>query len=218
MASERMPTDSFILDLDGTISDPAVGILRSINYSLASFGYAKVSATEVAAYIGPPIEHTFQDLTKTESAEHTLALVAKYRERYADIGYSENTLYPGVAEAIEDLTGRGVRLGVCTTKRVDFAERILTMFGLRRYFEFVSGGDVGVSKRSQLSELLADDLVGSTSVMVGDRAVDILAAKANSLRSVGVLWGYGSESELIDAGADTVLSEPRQLSELGDRF
>ncbi len=211
---DHLRTDLLILDLDGTISDPGVGIARSINYALASFGYAEVTESEVAAYIGPPIELTFQGLTRTESEEHTLALVAKYRERYAEVGYSENTLYPGVTEAIEELAGRGVRLGVCTSKRVDFAERILTMFGLRSHFEFVSGGDVGVPKSEQLAHLVAEGIAGPASVMVGDRAVDILAAKATSLRSVGVLWGYGSQSELIDAGADAVLSEPRLLNEV----
>jgi phosphoglycolate phosphatase len=145
-----------------------------------------------------------------------LALVAKFRERYADVGYSENSLYPGVPDALDRLFRRGTRLGLCTSKRIDFAERILTMFGLRAHFEFVSGGDVGVAKAVQLSQLLKGGLAGPGSTMVGDRAIDIVAGKTNALRAIGVLWGHGSESELADAGADRLLSDPIQLEVLAD--
>jgi phosphoglycolate phosphatase len=208
--------DHLIFDLDGTISDPSVGIVRSINYALAHFGYAEISASDVSTYIGPPIDLTFKALANTQSNDHILTLVAKFRERYADIGYSENSLYPGVAESLGALVERGVRLGLCTSKRVDFAERILTMFGLRGHFAFVSGGDVGIPKTAQLSRLLTDGFAGPGSTMIGDRAIDVVAGKANSLRGVGVLWGHGSESELLDAGADRILSTPGQLEELAD--
>lgn len=200
-----------IFDLDGTLSDPAVGILRSINYALTSFGYSEISESEVAAYIGPPIDLTFRKLTQSTSAEHVLALVAKYRNRYADIGYSENRLYPGIIEALRLLRARGLSLGVCTSKRVDVGEKVLSMFQLREYFDFVSGGEVGVTKSDQLYSLLTQGIVGKDSLMIGDRAVDIKAAKHNLLRSAGVLWGHGSQAELAGAGADYLLSRPADL-------
>ena len=120
-----MPSDLLIFDLDGTISDPSVGICRSINYALASFDYASVREDSISAYIGPPIDVTFSELTQSESEEHILTLVAKFRERYADIGYSENSLYPGIGDAIGKLVEVGARIGLCTSKRVDFAEQIL---------------------------------------------------------------------------------------------
>jgi phosphoglycolate phosphatase len=205
-----------IFDLDGTISDPAVGIHRSINYALEHFGHPEVSKSVISAHIGPPIDLTFKGLTQIDSDLHIMALVAKFRERYGEIGYSENSVYPGIGDALERLTLRRARLGVCTSKRVDFAERILTVFGLRRHFEFVCGGDVGVSKTVQVSRLLEAGTTGHGSTLIGDRAVDVLAAKANSLRAIGVLWGYGSEAELEDAGADRVLLDPAQLGELAD--
>jgi phosphoglycolate phosphatase len=211
-----MSKDHLIFDLDGTISDPSVGIWRSINYALTSFDYASVPQDSISAYIGPPIDVSFRQLTQSQSEEHILALVAKFRERYADIGYSENSLYPGIDKALGQLVDAGSRLGLCTSKRVDFAERILSMFGLRSHFEFLSGGEVGISKAAQLTELLADGLAAPGSTMIGDRAIDILAGKANSLRSVGVLWGHGSEGELVTAGADQVLSDPLELSVLAN--
>ncbi len=86
------PTSFLIFDLDGTISDPAVGIGRSINYALQHFGYPIIQDHEVPQYIGPPLDATFHALSGNVSSEHIAALVAKYRERYADVGFSENML------------------------------------------------------------------------------------------------------------------------------
>lgn len=125
-------------------------------------------------------------------------------------------LYPGIPEALLALVRRGHRLGVCTSKRVDFAEQILELFGLRAYFQFVRGGDVGISKDQQLRELLRDGVAGTDATMIGDRAVDIFAARANDLNSVGVLWGHGSLEELSGAGADTLLHSVEELTSIGE--
>ena len=203
-----------VFDLDGTISDPLLGIARSVNFALAALSFPEVPQARIAALIGQPLDDTFRVLASGPSNEQLRTLVAKYRERYADVGYSENSLYDGVREALRDLSHRGVSLGVCTSKRRDFAARILELFSIRAHFVFVSGGDVGVRKEQQLAELRVAGRVLMTSRMIGDRAVDISAARANGLLSVGVLWGYGSESELTAAGADLLLAEPTQLSQL----
>lgn len=205
-----------IFDLDGTISDPLLGISRSVEFALAAHGYPEVSRASVAALIGPPLDDAFRALIADATDDEIRSLVAKYRERYADVGYAENTLYHGVREALQDLGDQGVSLGVCTSKRADFAERILERFGVREHFQFVSGGDVGVRKEQQLAGLCAAGCVRLAARMIGDRGVDITAARANGLASVGVLWGYGTERELTDAGADLLLSEPTQLSRLAD--
>ena len=210
-----MPPKSFLVfDLDGTLSDPAVGIGRSINYALTHFGYPTISVDDVSRYIGPPLDVSFAAITGSASAEHVAELVFKYRERYADVGYSENLLYAGIPEALDALATAGVPMGLCTSKRVDFAESILQLFSLRQYFQFLSGGDIGVPKQHQLATLLAQQQISPTSIMVGDRAVDVESAKANGLQSVGVLWGHGSEEELTRAGPLRLLASPHQLVEL----
>lgn len=203
-----------IFDLDGTISDPATGICRCLNYSLKTFGYPEVTVQDVAPYIGPPLDVSFRQLTGETSGERIAAMVVKYRERYGRVGYAENTLYKGIPQAILALSDAGIPLGVCTSKRADFAEKILGMFAIRQYFSFVSGGDVGVKKESQLRELLDTGAIGKNAVMIGDRAVDILAAQANGLASVGVLWGYGSRSELEGVGPGKILELPEDLAGL----
>ena len=157
--------DSFaIFDLDGTLSDPAVGIGRCLNHALRHYGHAPVADSDVPRYIGPPLDETFGSIVPGATPEHVTALVMRYRERYADVGYAENVLYPGIPEALEALRVAGVPLGLCTSKRADFATRILELFGIRHRFRFVSGGDMGIRKVDQLAELLEggrEDLLGA---------------------------------------------------------
>jgi phosphoglycolate phosphatase len=208
------PPASLVFDLDGTLSDPIVGIGRSLNHALATCGFAPLPAEAISTYVGPPLDRAFRAITGSDSPERIDALVAAYRTRYRDVGFAENVMYPGIPEALAGLRARGAVLGVCTSKRVDFAERILALFDLRAHFAFVDGGDVGIEKQSQLRALLEKRSVARDALMVGDRAVDVHAAKANGLRSVGVLWGHGSAAELEDAGADYVLDAVPQLLEL----
>jgi phosphoglycolate phosphatase len=200
-----------VFDLDGTISDPAVGIARSFNYALEHFGYPPVPADRISPLIGPPLDQSFRSLTGSASEGHVADLVAKYRERYAQVGYSENVLYPGIPEALGALADAGIRFGLCTSKRVDFAEAILGMFGLRGHFAFLNGGEIGIQKKQQLAALLAAGEISGSSIMIGDRAVDVEAARSNQLASVGVLWGHGTQEELRAANPSRLLSEPSQL-------
>lgn len=206
--------NTLIFDLDGTISDPIEGISKSVNFALREFGFSEITEKAIAPFIGPPINETFVAFTKSDSKDLILKMVAKFRERYNDIGYSENKLYPNVVEAVSFLKQQQVPLGVCTSKKIDFAEKILEMFGLRIYFDFVSGGDVGIKKEEQLKDLLQTKVINNNSIMIGDRDVDIIAAKNNGLRSAGVLWGYGSKEELEKEQPDFIFSSPAELKTL----
>ena len=201
-----------MFDLDGTISDPLEGIGRSINYALEAYGYPRHQLSALAPYVGPPLDHTFKMLTGTDDDRIVTELVTKYRERYAEIGYAENTLYPGIREALAMLTENGVPMGVCTTKRRDFAEKILQLFALRPHFRFISGGDIGVHKSQQIGTLLSDHTIDHNAIMIGDRAIDVSAAHQNGLASAGVLWGYGSRSELEAAAPRHLLMHPGELT------
>ena len=203
-----------IFDLDGTISDPAVGIGRSFNYALTTFGHAPVPESEISRLIGPPLDQGFQLVLGDATPTHLAELVAKFRERYGAVGYAENTLYAGIPEALQQLAAANIPQGVCTSKRADFAERILALFDLRELFAFVDGGDVGISKAQQLAALRASGAISAASIMIGDRAVDIAAARANGLGAVGVLWGHGTEQELRTAKPDRLLAAPAELADL----
>ncbi len=130
------------------------------------------------------------------------------------MGFSENVFYDGIPEVLQQLSDRGARLGLCTSKRVDFAEQILSMFGFRGYFSFVSGGEIGLHKAEQLRQLLANGTIDERAVMIGDRAIDVHAAKSNALSSIAVLWGHGDLDELQAAGPDRILSSVSDLLSL----
>jgi phosphoglycolate phosphatase len=206
--------DVLLFDLDGTLSDPLVGIGRSINYALSHFGYSELPLSELAAHVGPPLDLAFTAITGSRSSTALDGFVAKYRERYGEIGYSENILYPGIPEVLDSLASAGVSLGVCTSKRVDFAEKILELFGLRAYFTFVSGGETGTHKWQQIRSLLEQGVVTQSTVMIGDRAVDITAAHRNGLHAAGVLWGHGSRQELEAEKPRYLFSIPEELLRL----
>src|SRR2546423_1435021 len=207
----KTPHDALLFDLDGTLSDPLVGIGRSINYALSHFGHPELPLSQLAVHVGPPLDQAFSSITGLRSSSALDGFVAKYRERYGEIGYSENVLYPGIPEVLHSLARVGITLGVCTSKRVDFAENILELFGLRSYFSFVCGGEIGTQKWQQIRALLVKVAMPKSPVLVGDPAVDISAAHRNGLAAAGVLWGYGSRHELEAEQPRYLLSTPQEL-------
>ena len=203
-----------VFDLDGTISDPLPGFSRSINHALRLQGLPERAPADLARFIGPPLDESAVELTASADPAAHARLIADYRQRYGETGYAENTLYDGIPEALRALRDAGATLGVCTSKRADFAERILALFGLRELFAFVSGGDIGVHKWQQLQALRDSATVGPDAVMVGDRAVDITAAHRNGLRACGVLWGFGSADELRAEQPQFLAATPADLPAL----
>ena len=207
-----------VFDLDGTISDPLLGFARSVNHALRLHGLPERAPGELARFIGPPLDETMIELSGSADSAIGTRLIADYRQRYAELGYAENTLYDGMPEALRALRERGATLGLCTSKRADFAERILRLFGLRELFAFVSGGDIGIHKWQQLKALRDCGTIGADAVMVGDRAVDIAAAHRNGLQACGVRWGFGSLEELQAERPLHLAAVPQDLPRLLARF
>lgn len=207
-----MAYHSLIFDLDGTLTDPLTGIVRCMNYALSSHGHQVVSENAVKPYIGPPLEIGLSGLSGSDDEAHISKLVATYRERYGELGYAENVVYDGIPESLASLKQDGYRLGVCTSKFEKYAIKVLEEFELDRYFDFVSGsGAPGLAKSDQLRGLLDRNLVQQSSLMIGDRSVDLIAANAVGLRGAGVLWGYGSLEELQAEEPDFIAATPAEL-------
>lgn len=203
--------DLVVFDLDGTLSDPIEGIARSLNFALTAHGYEARPHGELAHHIGPPLDDAFAALVPAAHPEEIASLVGKYRERYADVGYAENVLYPPIPDVLAGLADAGVPMGVCTVKRRDFAIAILELFEIKDHFRFVDGGDVGRQKWQQMEALRDAGVVTARSVMVGDRAGDLIAAHRNGMASFGALWGYGSTEELAAESPRALLDHPTQI-------
>jgi phosphoglycolate phosphatase len=200
-------------DLDGTLTDPKLGITRSVQYALSKLDRTAPPEDELTWCIGPPLRASLKKMLGTDDlADRALSL---YRERFADIGIFENEVYPGIEETLSALTGSGRRLFVATSKPSLYAERIIDHFKLRVYFERVFGAELD-GRRSDKTELLGYALETtrvdpSQAIMIGDRSHDMIGARNNGMTAVGVLYGYGNEEELLDAGAHHICATPRRL-------
>jgi phosphoglycolate phosphatase len=206
-----MKYSTLIFDLDGTLSNPLAGMAESINHALVEHGYAEREIAEIATFVGPPLEGTLVQIVGSDDSEHINRIVQTYRQHYLIGGFSNNHVYDGIGDLLEALKQSGVRIGVCTSKPKRVATKILAHFNLLDYFVFVSGGDVGIKKGQQLEQLLSDTQIDNQAVMIGDRNVDVVAAQQNGLDSAGVLWGFGDEAELSQAGATHLIKAPQEL-------
>lgn len=200
-------------DLDGTLTDPKLGITRCIQYALECLGRPVPQADELEWCIGPPLAESFEVILG-DAALATEAL-GLYRERFADRGMFENAVYDGVGSLLDRLSREERSIYLATSKPKIYADRILEHFGLDRYFAATFGAELD-GTRANKSDLLRYALSttgapNAHSIMIGDRHHDIDGARANEMRSIGVLYGYGSEKELKDAGANAVAGTPHDL-------
>jgi len=205
-----MSRDVYI-DLDGTLTDPFEGISNCIGYALERLGHARPADDALRRFIGPPLLETFEELLGRELAPRA---VGYYRERFGDIGWRENVVYPGIHGALRTMTDAGHRCFVATTKPHVFARRIVEHFELAAYFTEVYGSELD-GTRTDKTELLRFAQRGrsaaSESVMIGDRYHDVVGALDNGFRAIGVTWGFGTADELRGAGADCLAASPQQL-------
>jgi len=209
---------SVLFDLDGTLTDPHVGIVESVRFALAKCGQPVPPARTLNWVIGPPLRESFEKLVATADEALLQQLLDSYRERFAPIGLFENEVYPGIKELLTTLQQHHIDCYVATSKAHVFAKQILTHFDLLPHFKGVYGAELD-GRRSKKAEVVAqalaeNDLAASTCIMIGDREHDIYGAKANNLASIGVLYGFGTADELTAAGATYIVATPAELARL----
>jgi phosphoglycolate phosphatase len=201
-----------LFDLDGTLTDPKPGITGSIQYALERLGETVPHADDLEWTIGPPLRLNFVRLVGEERADEGVRL---YRERFGDTGLFENKLIEGIPALLQALKDQGHRLVVATSKPHVFATRIVSHFNLDRYFSFVYGSELDgthVDKRDLLRHIrVQESLHSDRTVMVGDREHDVHGAKAIDIPAIGVRWGYGSDEELLNAGAYALVDSPHEI-------
>ncbi len=205
--------DAIFFDLDGTLTDPKLGICRSIQYALGRLNTEVPNIDQLTWCIGPPLLCSFEEILGDRNTAKQALIY--YRERFAETGLYENRVYDGIAALLARLTQDGYELFIATSKPTVFASKICRHFQLSRYFRRIFGSELDGSNSSKV-ELLrnaADHLSVSSQrcVMVGDRSYDILGATENGMQSIGVLYGYGSRSELENAGATRFARMPHEL-------
>lgn len=206
-----------LFDLDGTVTDSGPGIMNSAQYALKQFGILHQEHAKLRRFVGPPLTDSFE---RFYGLSHTEALkaVQYYREYYTAGGIFENSVYEGMQETLQELKANGCKIYLATSKPQVFSDQILEHFGLNVYFDgavgsFLDGG------RTDKAEVIAEVLrqAGITEdrkkqvLMVGDREYDMIGAHKQGIAAAGVLYGYGCQEELEQAGADFIISSPKEL-------
>ena len=216
-APGAVPVEVVLFDLDGVIADSRHAITSCMNAALVARGHAARPVGDLEPLIGPSLSLGFAGLVGVrEDDPEVAALVHAYRERYTHVFTTETPAYPGVVDAISALAAGDRRLGVATSKPRAFAEPLLEALGVREYFEVVAAPELDIhveSKSATVAAALAALGEVRGGAMVGDRHVDMRAAHDHGLRAVGALWGFGTEAELRDAGADVVVGSPAGLGQ-----
>lgn len=207
-----------LFDLDGTLTDSAPGITRSLQRTFAAIGRPVHSEDELLAYVGPPLVTTLREREDFTEAEALHALEV-YRGFAEESDLIDNAVFPGVIGLLQTLKAEGVPVALATSKPLSRASRVLDHFKLTEYFTFLGGASEDES-RADKAEVVAYALAGlseqgvdiSRPVLVGDRFYDVEGANANDVPTIMVEWGYGSPAEA--KGAIAIVHSIDQLRSL----
>lgn len=203
---------TILFDLDGTLTDSGEGIINCVIYALEYYNLPIPSREELRVFVGPPLPETFVKFgVKPENAVEAEDV---FRERFVPIGMYENKLYPGVEELLRTLHAEGHILCIATSKPESMAREILCHFGISKYFHYICGATLDHSrdtKEQVISYLLSQCDSKFPWVMVGDTAFDVIGAKAHSIPTIGVAWGYGLVEEMEKAGATAIVYDTDEL-------
>ena len=207
--------DVVAFDLDGTLTDPANGLIQGYIYAFRKLGIDYTALGDLTRYIGPPLfDEWMRDFSFT--TEQTEEAIAIFREYYNIYGWWDNKVYDGVEIMLRELKEAGKTIILATSKPEDTAKRVLRLFGLDKYFDYIGGAD-GHKKRDKKHEVLAYSLESvkandlSRSIMIGDRRYDAEGAALVGIDSMAALWGHGSAEELKAAGFNYFAKTPKDV-------
>ncbi|HDR7636426.1 MULTISPECIES: HAD family hydrolase [Bacillus] len=206
---------TFLFDLDGTLTDPKEGIINAVLYVLEKMGIEEVNISELDSFIGPPIQQSFADRYNMNEIEVERA-VFYFREYLKQSGLLENKVYDGIGALLQELKDAGNHLFVATSKPTVFAKQVIEHFQLTSFFEEIVGNNLDgtrIKKEEIIAHILQtnEELQKEEMVMIGDRKHDVIGANSNGIASIGVLYGYGNENELSDAGAIHIVKDVEEL-------
>ncbi len=166
-----------LFDLDGTISDPKIGITKSVQYALKKMNIDEPDIDQLEHFIGPPLRLSFEE-SYGFTPDQSMQAIGYYRERFEEKGMYENTLYDGIRELLATLKEQGYVLAIATSKPTVFAEEILRYFKLQHYFNFIGGSNLDETRsfKWEVIEYVMQQFEQYTPkqfIMIGDRKYDI---------------------------------------------
>lgn len=210
-----MKYQHLFFDLDGTLVDSQEGIQNAICHAMDAMGISRDKLGDIKRYIGPPLVVSFTKYWDLDEAGGNEA-VRRYREYYSEKGWCEVRVYDGMEQTLETLQKAGAGLYVVTSKPTVYAEKILRHYGLAPYFKTICGVDFNhdqEKKQDLLQSVMDQHGIKNLDVctMIGDRSYDMEAAKSVGTAAIGALFGFGSEQELKETGADYLAQIPLDI-------
>jgi len=207
-----------LFDLDGTLTDPKLGITKSVQYALKSYGIIENNLDILEKFIGPPLKQSFMKYYNLNEKE-AIQAIEIFREYFKTKGLYENNIYPNIEKLLNNLVKKGKILVVATSKPTIFAKKILKYFKVDKYFKIVIGSNLDgsrVNKEEVIRYALKNMKINEYDevIMIGDRKYDILGAKEVGIHSVGVLYGYGSIKEIKQAKPDYIVKSVKELEKI----
>ena len=210
--------DFILFDLDGTIIDSDQGVVNSVIYAAEHFGIEIKDRAALRVFLGPPLGAMFMEYFGFDEEKAAVA-EAKYRERYGTVGVYENTIYDGMEDAVKLLHKSGKKLCLATSKPEKFARMILEQHNITEYFDDITGATIDgkiSTKDEVIAELLRRQGITNMSniLMVGDRFYDVEGSKKFGIDCMGVTFGFGTEDELVSAGAKYIAHSPKEMADI----
>lgn len=207
-----------LFDLDGTLSDPKMGITKSVQYALKRLGIYEPNIVKLESFIGPPLQASFSELYDLDE-ESTQRAIDFYRERFKEKGMFENELYSDIPLLLKSLKERQYTLVVATSKPTVFSEEILKYFNIDQYFALVVGSNLDGTRTSktEIIQYILDNYNENSLddfIMIGDRKHDIIGANNACIDSIGVTYGYGSFKELIDSNPTYIVNSVDEIKDI----
>ncbi|MFD2442643.1 HAD family hydrolase [Bacillus sp. CGMCC 1.16607] len=207
-----------LFDLDGTLSDPKVGITKSVQYALKKMDIIEQDFEKLECFIGPPLQISFSEIYGFNE-EKAQEAIQYYRERFEEKGMFENELYSNISTLLKLLKEQQLTLVVATSKPTVFSEKILKYFNIDQYFDLVVGSNLD-GTRSSKTEIIQYILDKYTEykledfIMIGDRKHDIIGAMNTGIDSIGVTYGYGSFEELSHSNPTYLVKSVEELTRI----
>lgn len=207
--------DVALFDLDGTLSESALGIRHSLEYALEKVGAPEVDLDDYSIYIGPPLVKTLSGHCNLPDDKVKEAFDI-YFERYATKGKYENRLFDGIDKIVTELRRSGVKVAVCTSKCEEAAIDVMNTIGATSLFDAVCGSTIdGTRKNKEDIIPYAVETLGAKMtdkiVMIGDTFYDASGAEKTGVDFIGVLYGYGKKESMQQYGAKVFADTPDDL-------
>ena len=213
-----MPYQVAIFDLDGTLADTLADIAAAANYALTQLDRPTLDIERYPALVGRGAEWLMAGAIGADHAHEHKRGLRLFRDYYHTRGTEHTRLYPGVAELLDTLRYRGLKLAVLSNKPDPAVQQVLATFFSRWQFDAAQGQRDGMPLKPDPTAALGIArklaIKPRNCLYVGDMAIDMQTARAAGMFGVGVLWGFRDEPELRNAGAQAIISLPGQLLDL----